>query len=69
MEQLKIAFYLYFFLLLVAAGFAGAAALAFYEYRSYAFSAALFIHSVVMTVIFVQFAREKAPEKPAGGSA
>ncbi|WP_345969632.1 hypothetical protein WCX72_09925 [Sulfurimonas sp. HSL1-6] len=69
MNELKTAFFLYFFLLLIAAGFGISAALAFPQYKNYAISAAFFAHSSLISYLFWQFVREKYPKKQNGGEA
>ena len=67
MEQLKTALFLYFFLLLIAAGFAISASFAFPTYKNYAISAAFFIHSALISYLFWQFISEKPAEKKQNG--
>ena len=62
MEHFKVIFITYFFLLLIALGFASAVSLSFESIWKYAFSAAILIHSIAMLVLFVLIMNQPVPE-------
>jgi len=53
MEHFKAIFITYVFLLLIALGFAFAVSLSFESITKYAFSVAIFIHSIAMLALFI----------------